>query len=177
MTAGQPGLPQLEALAIEAIRTAFRDGEPPEAEQMDDDHCSECSETSARFVGRRWQDVRPVDLLGNPSVSLLPMAGFRYLLPAFLLCCIEAPHELDCVPNAIVGFLSPPNGKPGAQLAELVRGLDRAQTEAVVAFLRVIEARESREAELLPGRRSRGPARALAYWSTLVTGVPVASGR
>jgi hypothetical protein len=136
---------------------------------MRNDHCPECAETNAIFAGKRWEEIVVADLAGNPAVSLLTAAGFRYYLPALMLRCVEAPEEGDCLPAGMIGMLSPPNGKPSARLAELLGGFDQAQVAAVRAFLDVFEAREKMNRyppeafDFAPA--SKELSRAIAYWS------------
>ncbi|HVH46379.1 MAG TPA: DUF6714 family protein [Labilithrix sp.] len=162
-------LRERENHAVASIEAAFPLDAPPTASEMQNDHCPECAEVSALFAGRRWDDIRVVDLVGNPSVSFLTGAGFRYYLPALMLRCIEAPVEVDCVPLSVLGRLSPPGGKPNAKLAELRASFDPARIGAVHAFLLVLEARE--KIDWYPPEAfdsvppSKGLARALAYWS------------
>src|SRR5579871_1587416 len=93
--------------AERAIRAAFSVTEAPSAEAMRNDHCPECAQTSARFVGKRWSDLAAEDLEGNPAPGCLTAAGFRYYLPAMMLLSLEHPRRLDCLPDGLVGELSP----------------------------------------------------------------------
>jgi hypothetical protein len=169
MGADQAYLRQLERGAQAAIRAAFPDEDPPPSEELENPHCPECSEVAARFSGKRWVDMTVADLAGNPPVTLLTASAFRYYLPALMLRCVEAPGALDCLPEAVMSMLSPPNGKPGAILAELRQRLDEAQRIAVCAFLAVLEAREKMDRyppeafESAPA--SKPLARAISYWS------------
>ncbi len=126
----------LRSTAIEAIRRAFPAEGPPFAAEMANDHCPECRETASIFVGRRWTDVVPHDLSGNPGPSLLTDRAFQYYLPAMMCCCLEAPDELDCLPAAVVSELSPPRARAGPDRPQRLAAFDRDQAAAIVSFLR-----------------------------------------
>ncbi len=162
-------LDKLVREAVAAIHAAFPDAPPPSPAEMHGDHCPECIATNAVFAGRRWQEITVADLARNLPVSLLTPAAFRYYLPALMLRSVEAPGLLDCVPEGVVGSLSPPNGKPSEDMAAVYATFDEAQIRAIVAFLRVFEAREKLDGyppeafEWAPVSRSL--ARAIDYWS------------
>jgi len=132
-------LATLKSTAVEAIRRAFPVEAPPSAAEMENDHCPECREIASIFVGRRWTDVVPHDLLGNPGPSLLTDRAFEYYLPAMMCCCIEAPDELDCLPAAVVSELSPPRARGGAHRPQRLAAFGRDQAAAIVSFLRFTE--------------------------------------
>ena len=162
-------LRELERTALTVIRAAFPIAEPPSSAEMQNDHCPECREVSAVFVGKRWDAITASDLAGNLSVCLLPAPGLRYYLPALMLRCVEAPEQLDCVPDSVIATLSPPNNKPDAQLASLLASVNQAQVAAVLAFLRVFEARYKIDRfppeafEYVPA--SKVMVRAIAFWT------------
>jgi hypothetical protein len=166
-------LRHLEEQATASIRAAFARIDVPGPEEVRNDHCPECQETAARFACMRWEEVTVATLLlaPKPSISLLTPAAFRYYLPALMLCCLEAPMELDVLPDAVIGNLSPPNGKATGLTGERLRDFTSAQGVAILAFLRVFELRQKMDsaasADALDLAQVRKPlARAITYWTT-----------
>ena len=100
---------ELQALlqvAIDTIIAAFPVGVPPTADEMQNDHCPECTETAARFVGKRWPDVGPSDLqwLAIPLLPpAMPVAG--------------AVHQMWLLANAENG--------PGSDFTEITKIIER----------------------------------------------------
>jgi hypothetical protein len=163
-------LRRLEEEATASIRAAFAAIRPDPAE-VRNEHCPECLETSARFAGERWEDITVATLLRapRPSVSLLTPAAFRYYLPALMLGCIEAPLELDVMPDEVIGSLSPPNARATGWMDERLRDFTPAQAAAILSFLLVFEMREKIEnapsEETLEWAPVRKPlARAIRFW-------------
>jgi hypothetical protein len=164
-------LRRLEEEATATIRAAFASSREPSPAEMQNDHCPECRETSARFAGQRWKDITVATLLRapRPSVSLLTSAAFRYYLPALMLGCIEGPLELDVMPDEVIGNLSPPNAKATGSVDQRLRDFTAAQAAAILSFLRVFEMREKIEnapsEETLEWATVRKPlARAIRFW-------------
>jgi hypothetical protein len=143
--------------AIAAILEAFPDEDPPSPAQMRNDHCQECRDTNAILLGKRWQEVTVDDLRHNLPVSLLTTDALRYYLPALMLRSLEAPRELDCLPDSVVSVLSPPSGKPTPERAAIFRALTPLKVVAIREFLRV---RALYEQQL-----SKPLKRALRYWN------------
>jgi hypothetical protein len=137
-------LNRLHQEAERAIRSAFPDDEAPSPAAMRNDHCPECQETAARFTGKRWCALAAGDLLGNPAPGFLSAPGFRYYLPALMLLSMEFPVELDCLPEGVIGVLSPKGTSPSSKDAERLR-FTRAQAHAIVGFLRFYELRKKLE--------------------------------
>jgi hypothetical protein len=166
----EEALRRLEDEAKANIRAAFASSEEPSPSKVENNHCPECQETAALFAGRRWDEVSVASLLNpRPSISLLTPAAFRYYVPALMLACIEAPRELDVVPDSLIGSLSPPNAKATGHTAERL-SFTRTQAGAVLAFLRVFELRQridSGQAEDTLQRTlvTRPLARAIRYWT------------
>jgi hypothetical protein len=163
----------LEEKATASIRAAFASIAEPSPADMQNDHCPECQETSARFAGQRWEDITVATLLlaPKPSIGLLTPAAFRYYLPALMVRCIEAPRALDVMPDAVIGKLSPPNAKATGRTGERLRDFTAPQAAAILSFLRVFEMRERIEnaasEETLESAPVRKPlARAIKYWTT-----------
>src|SRR5688572_5049835 len=100
----------LRKAAIAEIEAAFPVDPVPPVDAVTNDHCPECTEIAGRFFGKQWSQIMVSDLSGNPGPSLLTPAAFRYYLPAMMLRSMESPRELDCLPAALVGALSPPGG-------------------------------------------------------------------
>jgi len=158
--------------AVRAIRAAFPEAEAPSPTAMRNDHCPECQETAARFAGKRWSAIAAGDLLGNPAPGALTAPGFRYYLPAIMLLSMEFPVELDCLPDGVIGELSPMGTSVSAKDAERLR-FTQAQSQAILAFLRFSELRKKLdwaqpdwpdEAILgVPTERPRE--RAIEFWS------------
>jgi hypothetical protein len=138
-------LESLRLSVAEAIRSAFPVGEPPDVELMRNDHCPECQETVALFVGKPWPAVLAADLQGNPGPGFLTAAGFRYYLPAMMLRSVEAWQELDCFPDSVVGELAPAGGKPTPDHREKLTGFTSDQINAILSFLRFAETSEKFE--------------------------------
>jgi hypothetical protein len=134
-------LSRLRQEAERAIRAAFPEGEAPSPTAMRNDHCPECRETAARFTGKLWSEILASDLLGNPTPGSLTVSGFRYYLPAMMLLSMEFPVELDCLPDGLIGALSPKGRSLSAKDAERLR-FTQAQARAIVAFLRFFELRK-----------------------------------
>ncbi len=153
---------------MHAIEDAFPVGPPPDDDAMRNDHCDECRGTVVRFAGKRWPDVSIADLSGNPGAMFLTATGFQYYLPAMMLRSIEAPTELDCFPDSVVGQLSPPGGKASAH----DHAFNANQVAAILAFLLAREASEQADGAsadwpeeavaLVPV--SRPLARAITHW-------------
>lgn len=125
--------------AERAILDAFAPGVAPSRDEMRNEHCPECEDVVARFVGKQWSDVSVNDLRGLSSPGALTNVGFRYYLPAMMLRCLEATRELDCFPAGVVGQLSPAGGKLDARRADRLR-FTRDQVKAILAFLRYLDA-------------------------------------
>lgn len=149
---------------VRAIEAAFPAVPQPGPEDVQSDHCPECTETAARFAGRAWPEIKASDLTGNPSPSLLNPKAFHYYLPALMLQCLEAGRDLDCLPMSLVGALSPAGGKPSAHDREKLSGFTADQVHAILSFLRHFEATEM-EGESDDRSRRRVLARAVTYWS------------
>jgi hypothetical protein len=151
---------------VQAIEAAFPAVPSPRPEDVQSDHCPECTETAARFAGRTWPEIKASDLAGNPSPSLLTPRAFHYYLPALMLQCLKARRELDCLPMSLVSALSPAGGKPSAHVRAKLSGFTADQVGAILSFLRHFEATEMEEG-LEDRSRRRVLARALRYWSAL----------
>jgi hypothetical protein len=167
-------LQELREQALEAVRLAFPVEEPPSADRVRNDHCPECAETSEIFLGRRWTDITVEDLAGNPALPLLTSGAFRYYLPALMTCAIEAPVELDCVPDSLVALLSPARGEMSDRDKERLSGFTGPQVRAILMFLMFFQARELNDESASTGVPPESIAnlpsfrvvtRALEYWS------------
>jgi len=164
---------RLRTLAEGKIRTAFPLTPPPSTAEMRNDHCPECRETVARFAGKAWPALQVDDLRGNPAPSLLTPSGFRYYLPAMMLCSMQAPIELDCFPDSVISMLSPPRGRSTGAHADYIAGFTVEQAGAILAFLRFLEQLEREDWEagslapesLLTMSTFKVLARALEYWA------------
>ncbi len=168
-------LRHLEEEATARIRAAFASTEAPPCSEFENHCCPECEEIAARFAGLRWEEITVATLRSplNPPIALLAPAAFRYCLPALMLGCIEAPMELDCLPQEVIGWLSPPNGKATAQDGERLSGLTGARADAILAFLRVFELREKMDSGLPDETVEYAPVprpleRAIRYWTMQV---------
>jgi hypothetical protein len=135
-------LQELREQALKAVRSAFPVEEPPTADKVRNHHCPEREETSEIFFGRRWTHITVEDLMGNPALSLLTCAAFRYYLPALMIHSIEAPVELDCIPDDLVALLSPSRGSMNEHVAERLTGFPTHEVQAILSFLRFFQARE-----------------------------------
>ena len=131
-------LDKLKRDAERATRAAFLAREAPSPDAMRNDHCPECGETCARFIGKSWSELVAEDLSGNPSPGCLTATGFRYYLPAMMLLSLEHTRELDGFPDGVIGQLSPKVTSLSMRDAERLR-FTPAQTQAIVAFLRFLE--------------------------------------
>jgi hypothetical protein len=129
-------LEQIKRDAVDLISAAFPVGDPPSFAEMQNDHCPECEETVARFMGRRWPDISVEDLAGNPGPSLLTPSGFRYYLPAMMVRSLEVERELGILPDSVVGMLSPAGGKLSEYHVPRLTGFTPEQVQAILAFLR-----------------------------------------
>ena len=165
---------ELRQLAVDQVRSGFPVGDPPLPDVARNDHCLECAETSEIFLGRRWTDITVADLLGNPSPYLLNEVAFRYYLPAMMTCSLDAPDELDCFPQELIGVLSPSRGKTNDRDARRLASFSRDQIQAILAFLRFFQARQRKDewagfglppevVEELP--TDRVLERAIEYWA------------
>jgi hypothetical protein len=131
-------LDKLKRDAERATRAAFPVCEAPSPDAMRNDHCPECSETCARFIGKSWTELVAEDLSGNPAPGCLTATGFRYYLPAMMLLSLEHTRQLDCFPDGVIGELSPKRTSLSARDADRLR-FTQAQAQAIVAFLRFLE--------------------------------------
>jgi hypothetical protein len=131
--------------AMGTIRDAFPVDVAPPLDQLQNNHCLECSEVAATFSGKPWSEVSISDLDRNLGVPLMTPAAFRYYLPALMLRCMEARRELDTVPDAVVGRLAPRGGRLAASDADALAGFTRQQVLAILSFLRWSEAQEKLE--------------------------------
>jgi hypothetical protein len=154
--------------ARDAILAAFPDDPAPPLEALRNDHCLECAELGQRFSGKAWSELVAADLAGNPAVSLLTPAGFRYLLPAMMLLSMEHAHELDCLPSSLVHALSPSGGKAGPWLKAVFDGVSPEQLGAIVAFLRHHEAQLLEDRPPVDESELRVVTRAIRYASGLL---------
>jgi hypothetical protein len=164
-------LGRLEVEAKASIRTAFASTDEPPLSELENNHCPECQATAARFAGRRWDQISVATHLANPrpSIALLTPAAFRYYAPALMLGCIEAPLELDVMPDELIGSLSPPNAKLTGDTVERLN-FTAAQAAAILAFLRVFELRQRTDSALPEDALEFTPvtrplARAIRYWT------------
>jgi hypothetical protein len=165
-------LRHLEEEATASIRAAFASIAEPSPADMQNEHCPECKETSARFAGKRWEDITVATLLlsPKPSVGLLTPVALRYYLPALMVRRIEAPRTLDVMPDEVIGQLSPPNAKATGRTDERLRDFTAPQAAAILAFLRVFEMRErienaASEETLEWAAGSKPLVRAIKYWT------------
>lgn len=165
-------LNRLREEAERAIRGAFPEGEAPTSDAMRNDHCPECEETAARFTGKRWSSIAVADLVGNPAPAFLTAPAFRYYLPAMMLLSMESPVELDCLPDGVIGELSPKGTAISSNDAERLL-FTPAQARAIVKFLRFFELREKLEwsepdwpdEAVLAVPTERPLARAIEFWT------------
>jgi hypothetical protein len=162
----------VKKLAEDAVIEAFPVTAPPSQEEMRNNHCPECRDTVAIFLGKRWPEITVADLRGNPAPSLLTASGFRYYLPAMMLRSIEAGEDLDCFPDSVVGMLSPARGHLDEFDRERLEGFGRQQIGAICSFLEFCATRERAEwtasglaDDVLEGMPlHRQLARAIEYW-------------
>jgi hypothetical protein len=170
-------LDNLKRDAERAIRAAFPIGEAPSPDAMRNDHCPECSETTARFMGKPWSELVAEDLGGNPEPGCLTAIGFRYYLPAMMLLSLEHPRQLDCFPDGVTGQLSPKGSSLSPQDADRLK-FTQAQARAIVAFLRFLELFKKMEWSgpgwpddaILSVPTERPLERAIDFWTTRASG-------
>jgi hypothetical protein len=86
---------------------------------------------------------------------------------------MEAPEELDCFPDSVIGLLSPPRGTTDAFHEERLGGFGPKQANAILAFLRFFECRHHEEwSDAAPPEAAEAMAvskvlsRAIAYWTS-----------
>ncbi len=60
-------LRHMEEEAAANIRAAFASSAEPSPADVQNNHCPECQETSARFAGKRWEDITAATLLPAPN--------------------------------------------------------------------------------------------------------------
>jgi hypothetical protein len=121
-----------------AIEAAFPVGDPPSPAEMRNDHCPECREMAARFTGKAGVDLVLDDVRGNPEPGILTATGFRYYLPAMMRLSMRFPREVDCLPESLIGLLSPKGSTLGQRDAERLT-FTPMQANAILAFLRFFE--------------------------------------
>lgn len=76
----------------------------------------EIRDVEAGFRGKRWQDIT-VEFLEkyDNALPLLSTAGYRYYFPAYMIGCVEAPFDVNIVPDALVTMLTPPKNRAGSR--------------------------------------------------------------
>jgi len=170
-------LERMKGDAERAIRAAFPVEAVPSPDDLRNDHCPECAETAARFAGKAWPDINLDDVRGNPAPALLNAAGFRYYLPAMMLLAMSFTREVDCLPDGLIGMLSPKG--PSLSAKDVERGrFTHAQAEAILAFLRFFELQRKVEwsqpdwptEAILSAPTERPLERAIEYWSAPSSG-------
>jgi hypothetical protein len=93
---------------IDKVHAAFKDVPLPSAEALWNNHCCECSETSAAFGARPWSEISLDDLLSGRETALLSEVAWRYYLPSMIIWCIRAPKDVDVIQDNLVYQLAPP---------------------------------------------------------------------
>ncbi|MGH8630775.1 MAG: DUF6714 family protein [Burkholderiales bacterium] len=134
----------------------------------------ESNALGAAFSGQRWTDVPATQVRSfKDALPLFTPAAFAYFLPAYLLACLEAPEEVDTAFDSVIFALTPPATRKGWQwrfFKDRITLFDRAQAEAVAAFLDLAAQREieewAREGKRPPPDRI---GRARSYWTGVAT--------
>lgn len=154
---------------IDQVHAAFKDVPLPSAETLRNDHCCECSETSAAFGARPWSEISLEDLLSGRETALLSEAAWRYYLPSMIIWCIRNPEVVDVIQDNLVYQLAPPVTqeewawnwfKPRAS------GFNRDQRVAIVAFLNWYKEEEEEHWSGLGAAPPDFAARAITFWGS-----------
>ena len=152
---------------IDEVHAAFQGVPLPSKDALWNNHCCECSEISAAFGARPWQEISLDDLLSGRETALLSEAAWRYYLPSMIIWSIRATEAVDVIQDNLVYQLSPPATqeewawkwfKPRA------RGFNREQRQAVVAFLNWYHERQVENWAGLGAAPPDHVVRALAFW-------------
>ncbi len=152
---------------IDQVHAAFKDIPLPSKETLWNNHCCECSETSAAFGARPWSEISLEALLSGRETALLSEVAWRYYLPSMIIWCIRAPEVVDVIQDNLVYQLAPPETqeewawkwfKPRAS------GFNREQRQAIVLFLNWYRERQEENWAGLGAVPPEHAVRALAFW-------------
>jgi hypothetical protein len=154
---------------IVQVHAAFKDVTLPSREALWNNHCCECSETSAAFGAKPWLEISLEELLSGRETALLSEAAWRYYLPSMIIWCICATEVVDVIQDNLVYQLAPPETqeewawqwfKPRAS------GFNREQRQAIVAFLNWYQEREEENWAGLGAAPPNHSVRALSFWGS-----------
>jgi hypothetical protein len=152
---------------IDQVQAAFKDVPLPSRDALWNNHCCECSDTSAAFGARPWSEISLEDLLSGRETALLSEVAWRYYIPSMIIWCIREPEVVDVIRDNLVFQLAPPETqeewawrwfKPRAS------GFNREQRQAIVAFLNWYQEREEENWTGSKASPLDHAARALAFW-------------
>jgi hypothetical protein len=152
---------------IDKVHAAFKDVPLPSAEALWNNHCCECSETSAAFGARPWSEISLDDLLSGRETALLSEVAWRYYLPSMIIWCIRAPKDVDVIQDNLVYQLAPPETQEQwawEWLKPRASGFNRQQRQAIVAFLKWYQEREEEHWAGLGATPPDHAVRALSFW-------------
>ena len=139
----------------------------PPPETLVNNHCCECTDTSAAYAGKQWIDVTLDDVLRGIEISLLTASAWRYYLPAFLVWTIRNPEAVGVLEDNLVYQLDPPADGRGVPewFNERAVGFSVEQRRAIAAFLEWYRTREETAYGSLGAERPGHVDRALEYWA------------
>lgn len=121
---------------IALIREAFKDTVYPgdDAIAHTNTQYSDYEGNTVReaLKGKKWEEVGFATLSNNAiEPAFLTAEGFRYYLPAFMVCMLTDIAEVDVVGDTIVDYLTPPSD----QFDDRVQGLSPEQGYSIKKFL------------------------------------------
>lgn len=123
---------------------------------------STAAEEVEEFRGlTNWKAI-PAEVLtrNNGSLAFFSPEAFRFYLPAYMLHALDHFAEGEAEVDNTIYCLEPPAGDLLDYWRSRVEALDRAQREAVVAFLEAVSALDHESDRLLRGNAEAG----LRYW-------------
>lgn len=130
----------------------------------------ECAEIVRAFTGMRWQDVSVETVRRfKDALPLFTPEAFGFYLPAYMVACIDAPHEVDVALDSVLFRLTPPLPASGWRwdfFQARVQGFKALQVDAIRSFLALMNQREladwAHEGKIPPRERI---GRAIDFWA------------
>src|SRR5262245_16152441 len=124
----------------EQIERAFGDVTYPGDDRIvQNPHDLESVRLRDEFKGKHWTTLPLRTLLKySSSLPLLTPEAVRFYLPAFLHVSVVRPDEVDVIPENIISYLTPPEGRPESSqwFQDVLAGLSPPQVTTIQEFFR-----------------------------------------
>ena len=149
-----PAIPEVLA----QIAAAFADVPRPADDELLHPDVHDDSDIQALLGVPRWQDLPEASVEGEYSaLSFLGPAAYRHFLPAYLSWVLRHPESGAAVVSSTIFGLAPVGEEPlRSFMISKFSMLDRAQREAVLAFLKAMAPHEDVAAALFYWRGRTG---------------------